>query len=92
MEFPDHGLYTYNKEKTNDFLYNYNLYAFIIFIIAIVTSQFWFEFFHQILREITGLHEPRWYHMLVAVLFWTIIFIIVTMLIFKTPVAASFTY
>ena len=86
----DHGAFTGDTDKAVKFLYHNNIIAFVIFIIAIITSQFWFEFFHQILREVTGLPEPRWYQMLVAALFWTIIFML-AFIIFKVPVAASFT-
>ena len=77
--------------NVQDYLYNRNVIAFVVIVIAIITSEFWFEFFHQILREITGQERPRWYYMLSAAIFWTFVFVIISILIFKIPVAASYT-
>lgn len=77
--------------KVQDYLYNSNIISFVVIVLAIITSEFWFEFFHQILREITNQERPRWYYMLTAAIFWTFVFIIITILIFKIPVAASYT-
>jgi len=87
----DHGAFSGDQEKATNYLYNNNIIAFIVIVIAIITSEFWFETFHQIVREITGQSEPRWYYMLASALFWTIIFILVSIIIFKVPIASSFT-
>jgi len=87
----DHGAFSGNQTVAVDFLYNNNIIAFIIFVVAIITSEFWFEFFHQILREITGRSEPTSLQMLTMALVFTVVFVILTYWIFKVPVAASFT-
>jgi len=89
--FEDHGVECADHDKAVHFLYSYNTVAFIIIVLAIITSEFWFETFHQILREITGLERPRWFQMLTAAIFFTIVFFLIVYLLFKVPVAASFT-
>ena len=90
IPYDDHGAFSGDAVKAQTFLYNNNLICFIIVIIAIITAEFWFEVFHQILREITGQEEPRWYYMLISALFWTVVFIVINYLTFKLPVAASY--
>ena len=90
--FDDHGIETGDKNKSDLFLYNNNFITFVIIVVAIITSEFWFEFFHQILREVSGQSDPSWYYMLLTAIIWTLIFLIITYYIFKVPVAASFTY
>lgn len=87
----DHGAFSGNQEVAQSYLYNNNIIAFIVIVIAIITSEFWFEFFHQLLRDISKEAIPGWQYMLLGALFWTAVFILVNYLIFKVPVASSFT-
>lgn len=90
--FPDNGAFSGDKIKAEVFLYNNNFCAFVIFIIAIIVSQFWFEFFHQIVREITGQDEPDSYYMLLVAIFWTSLFMLIVYFFLKVPIAASYTF
>lgn len=91
MEYPDHGAISGSQVEAVSFMYSNNILAFIIFIIAIITSEFWFEFFHQILREITGRSEPNSIQMLTFALIFTFIFFLVVIYIYKIPTSAAFT-
>lgn len=91
MEYPDHGAISGNQDVATNFMYTNNFIAFIIFIIAIVVSQFWFEFFHQILREITGRSEPTSLEMLTFALIFTLVFFILVYCIYKVPTASAYT-
>lgn len=87
----DHGALSGNALIASDFMYHNNIIAFIIIVLAIVTSEFWFETFHQMLREITNRSEPTSLQMITMALFFTFVFIIVTYFIYKVPVSTSFT-
>ena len=87
----DHGAISGNHDIALDFMYHNNIIAFVIFVVAIIVSQFWFEFFHQILREITNKSDPNSIQLLSMALIFTLVFTIITYFIYKVPVATSFT-
>ena len=72
-----------------DYMYNHNVIAFIVIVLAIITAAFWFEFFRIIVRNIIG-DNPTLLTVLLVALFWTLVFIVIDIMIFKIPVAASF--
>ena len=84
---------TYCKDPgtIQHYLYNNNIIAFIVIVVALITAEFWFETFHQIVRDITGQEIPAWYYMMFAAIIWTFILFIIAVMIFKIPIAASYT-
>ena len=90
--FPDHGAATGNRDKAQSFLYKHPFITFAIFIIVIVMANYIFETTHQIVREVTGRDEPHSYQMFAATLIFVIIFILLVLIIYRLPVASSFTY
>jgi hypothetical protein len=85
-----HHTYSLEQHRVRDYLYNNNLITFIVVVLAIITAGFWFEFFRQIIHNLTG-DTPSWVTSLFVAILWTFIFILITIIIFNLPVAASFT-
>ena len=77
-------------EKNNtivDYLYSNNIVAFLVMVLAIITAQFWFSFFKKLF--VADEHSSASYLFFITLVF-TIIFIGISMGLFKIPIAASY--
>ena len=90
--FNDNGALSGKRQPAETFLYNNNVISFIIFVLAIITASFWYDTITKILEAVTNVPEFEWYHLLSIALAFTFLLIVVSLYIFKVPIAASFTF
>ena len=84
--FDDHGLYQGDRDKSYSFLYNNNILGFLLFVIAVITAQLWYD----VIKSTVVPKKYSYKIVALAILFTSLTFLL-SVYIFKVPIAGIYT-
>ena len=84
----EHGAVTHNETQGKHFLGSHHGIALIVFISAVMVSQFWYQTILELSRYMLGVDQLQWWQLLIISIIITIVLYFLIIKIFKIPFAS----